>query len=164
MKDYQICRNAYRLYKATYYESHDMGCSPVCFDEFYNNEWQEPDIKSHYKKLLKKGQIPKYDKGDSMKKNKTADLSKCTIDYGGKKYQIDLYGREDYDAPDGLWALSAQCAEFVLIDLDDKIAFDTEEQGAIVHEAVRDAVYSLIKFRLLRPLNQQIAGQKPSQM
>jgi|GEM_PF-4947146 len=87
---------------------------------------------------------------------KKLDLSKHNIAYGGKEYELDLYGREDYKKENGLWALSEACAEFVFKDLDGQMFFTTDEQVEQVRAAVQGAVYSLIKFRLLRPLNQQL--------
>jgi len=95
---------------------------------------------------------------------KKPDLSKCKIEYAGKKYEIDLYGHEDYDNKKGLWALSGKCAEFVVSGLNGKMFFDTDEQEEMVYEEVRDTVYSLIKFRMLRSLNQQLSGQSGNEM
>lgn len=95
---------------------------------------------------------------------KKTDLSKYKIEYGGEKYSIDPYGDEDHDSKNGLWALACKCAEFVVNDLDGKLFFDTDEQSDMVHESVRDAVYGLIKFRMLRQLNQQLNNQNKSEM
>lgn len=95
---------------------------------------------------------------------KKTDLSNYKIEYGGEKYVIDLYGAEDYETKNGLWALAGKCAEFVVDELDYKLLFDTDEQSDMVHESVRCAVYGLIKFRMLRPLNGQLNGQIKNEM
>jgi hypothetical protein len=95
---------------------------------------------------------------------KKPDLSKCKIEYGGQKFNIDLYGREDYEAQNGLWALSEKCAGYVIDSLDGCMFFDTDEQSDLVRKTVRDTVYSLVKFRMLRPLNQQLSQERGSEM
>ena len=86
-------------------------------------------------------------------------LEKHTINYSGKKFDIDLYGAEDYSLKNGLWDLSKTCADNVINTLDYCLFFDTDEQSDLVHETVRDAVYSLVKFRILRPLDQELRNQ-----
>lgn len=87
-------------------------------------------------------------------------LENHKIEYGGKKFNIDLYGAEDYETQGGLWDLAKACADNVVGTLDGCMFFDTDEQSDLVHQTVRDAVYSLIKFRMLRPLDQQLKHQK----
>ena len=90
------------------------------------------------------------------------DLSKLKIDYGGKKYEIDLYGHEDYENKKGLWVLAGRCADGIIAGLDDDGYFpcDTEEMS-IARETVQSHVYRFVKFYILRPLNRQLAN--PSQ-
>jgi hypothetical protein len=95
---------------------------------------------------------------------KKPDLSKYKIEYGGQQFNLDIYGREDYEAKDGLWALSEKCAGYVIDELDAAMFFDTDEQSGLVRETVRNSVYSLIKFRILRPLDQQLMKGRESEM
>jgi hypothetical protein len=96
---------------------------------------------------------------------KKPDLSKCTIEYGGEKYAVDLYGCEDMNAKGGLYDLAGKCAGFIVKGLDDDgYMLCTDEDMEQARNTARDAVYSLIKFYILRPLNRQIADQRGSEM
>ena len=44
---------SHTIYKNNFYKDHDIIDEPVCFDEFYNNEWQDDEIKSDYIKQIK---------------------------------------------------------------------------------------------------------------
>lgn len=96
---------------------------------------------------------------------KKPDLSKYKIEYSRQQYNIDLYGAEDSEARDGLFDLAGKCAEIICNQLDDAgcISCDTEDLPQ-VHETVQTEIYRLIKFYMLRPLNQQIANQSGSEM
>ena len=97
-----------------------------------------------------------------MNKRKV-DLSKCTIEYGGEKFNLDdLYGTEDYSKLGGIWGMVNKCAGFVVAGLEDKLQFDADEQSDMVFNEVRNTVYSLIKFRMLRPLNNQLNSSSQS--
>lgn len=43
----------YELYKKDFYKDHDTTNTPVSFDEFLDNEWQDDEIKDYYIKQLK---------------------------------------------------------------------------------------------------------------
>ncbi len=47
--DEALSREAYSIYMREYYGTHDReACVPVCFNEFYNNEWQDSDCRTYY--------------------------------------------------------------------------------------------------------------------
>ena len=50
----ELSREAYQAYIHEYYAGHDRDNAPVCYDEFYNNEWQDTEIKARYMKKLGK--------------------------------------------------------------------------------------------------------------
>jgi hypothetical protein len=96
---------------------------------------------------------------------KKPDLSKCKIEYCGQRYDIDLYGAEDSKARGGLFDLAGKCADVICNQLDDAGYFPcAAEDLEQAHETVQDEIYRLIKFYMLRPLNQQIANQSGSAM
>ena len=44
-----ICYEIYHdIYLDSFYGNHDETDTPVSFDEFYNNEWQDEDVKDWY--------------------------------------------------------------------------------------------------------------------
>lgn len=44
-----ICYEIYQdIYLDSFYGNHDETDTPVSFDEFYNNEWQDEDVKDWY--------------------------------------------------------------------------------------------------------------------
>lgn len=44
---------SHTIYKDRFYKDHQETDEPVCFDEFYNNEWQDKEIKQEYLKEIK---------------------------------------------------------------------------------------------------------------
>jgi len=85
---------------------------------------------------------------------KKPDLSQCKIEYGGRKYGIDLYGAEDANAAGGLYDLAGKCAEIICGQLDGDVYFSDDLDAARM--IIKDEVYRLIKFNMLRSLNRQI--------
>ncbi len=52
--DADLCYEIYNdIYLDSFYGTHDEGDTPVCFDEFYNNEWQDADCKEWYMSIYK---------------------------------------------------------------------------------------------------------------
>lgn len=48
-KDHRLCYEIYKdIYLDSFYGNHDETEMPVCFDEFYNNEWQDSFCKEWY--------------------------------------------------------------------------------------------------------------------
>lgn len=41
------------IYLEAFYDEHEIGQKPVCFDEFYNNEWQDKECKVWYLSIYK---------------------------------------------------------------------------------------------------------------
>jgi hypothetical protein len=92
-------------------------------------------------------------------------LPNLKIEYGGEKFIIDLTGKETSEADSELYSLGEKCAELVISDLNGKMFFDKDEQEEIVRHAVQNTVYCMIKFRLMRPLNQHLLNyQRGSEM
>ena len=93
-------------------------------------------------------------------KRKT-DLEKYKIEYARQKYNIDLYGMEDPGAKDGLWDLAGKCAEIIvdILDYDCKL-FATDNESQLARATAQEEIYRLIKFYMLRPLDQQLNNQK----
>lgn len=46
--EYDNCQKAYEIYTKNYYDSHNKDSIPICYDEFYNNEWQDEVLKEYY--------------------------------------------------------------------------------------------------------------------
>ena len=44
---------SHTIYKNNFYKDHEITDEPACFDEFYNNEWQDEEIKQEYIKKIK---------------------------------------------------------------------------------------------------------------
>lgn len=86
-------------------------------------------------------------------------LENQIIEYGGRMFKLDIYGDEDYDTRGGLWDLANTCADNIVKTLNSYMSFDTDKQCDLVHETVRDTFYRLIKFRILRPIEQQLKNQ-----
>lgn len=51
--DLGVAMLSHTIYKNRFYKDHDRTDEPVCFDEFYNNEWQDEEIKQEYLKEIK---------------------------------------------------------------------------------------------------------------
>ena len=52
--DKDLCWEIYNdIYLETFFDEHDNGEEPVCFEEFYNNEWQDEDCKEWYLSIYK---------------------------------------------------------------------------------------------------------------
>lgn len=49
----RLAMATYKLYKKDFYKDHDTTDTPVSFDEFLDNEWQDDEIKDYYIKQLK---------------------------------------------------------------------------------------------------------------
>ena len=49
-----LCYQVYKdIYLDSFYGTHEETDEPVCFKEFYNNEWKDPDCKEWYMSILK---------------------------------------------------------------------------------------------------------------
>lgn len=47
--DKDLCYEIYNdIYLETFYDEHDNGQEPICFDEFYENEWQDEDCRDWF--------------------------------------------------------------------------------------------------------------------
>lgn len=53
LKDLNLKFMAYELYKETFYKEHYKDNTPVCFEEFVDNEWEDAEIKEYYIEKLK---------------------------------------------------------------------------------------------------------------
>lgn len=50
--DDRQCQQAYDLYLQDFYKTHDKDMECVSYNEFYNNEWQDEEIKQEYIKKI----------------------------------------------------------------------------------------------------------------
>lgn len=53
-RDKDLCWECYNdIYLETFYDNHEQDQQPVCFSEFYNNEWQDEDCKEWFLSIYK---------------------------------------------------------------------------------------------------------------
>lgn len=54
IKNKDLCFEIYNdIYLEIFYDEHDNTETPSCFDEFYNNEWQDDDCRDYYLSIYK---------------------------------------------------------------------------------------------------------------
>jgi hypothetical protein len=88
---------------------------------------------------------------------KKADINNCAIDYGDKSYEVGLRGDEDTDGAGGLWDLSKDFTENMLMEFDSDILQNSYfERGA---ERVQYEMYCFLQYYVLHSLRQQLNSQ-----
>jgi len=85
------------------------------------------------------------------------NINQCTIDYGGKEYVVRVNGAEDTDGSSGMWDLSKDFTETLLMEFDSDILKNPYfERGA---EKVQYEIYRFLQYQFLYSLRSQMGPQ-----
>jgi hypothetical protein len=91
---------------------------------------------------------------------KKKTINQCTIDYGGNEYAVRPNGNEDTDGSGGLWDLSKDFTEKLLLEFDSDILKNNYfERGA---ERIQYEMYRFLQYHFLYSLRTQLDPQNNS--
>jgi len=91
---------------------------------------------------------------------KKLNVNDCTIDYGDKEYAVGVRGDADTDGAGGMWDLSKDLTENLLMEFDtDIIKNNYFERGA---ERVQYEIHRFLQYQFLYSLRTQLNPQNES--